>query len=128
MAEPDPEPEPEPRLDSCRAATRGPTPAATGNHDPGGDPEMTSFFEMHKVRALKALRLSYGIASRLARVAPDEALVVHDSGVRGRFDVPANFQKEYKRTHAGPVRDWTIQPGTPVSRRIMMGRVNEVLY
>ena len=42
----------------------------------------------------EAIRLSYGVASRLQRISPDKALVFHD-------------EKKHK--------DWTIPPGTPVS-------------
>ncbi|RYP52696.1 hypothetical protein DL768_002203 [Monosporascus sp. mg162] len=44
----------------------------------------------------EALRLSYGVASRLARIAPDETLKVADDD-------------------GGTGREWLIPPGTPVS-------------
>lgn len=48
----------------------------------------------------EALRLSYGVASRLARIAPDEALTVYPD---------SDDNKNGHRT------TWTIPPGTPVS-------------
>ncbi|OAQ57611.1 oxoglutarate/iron-dependent oxygenase [Pochonia chlamydosporia 170] len=49
----------------------------------------------------EGLRLSYGVATRLARIAPDEALVVQSS-------------KTSKTSRTGS-EEWIIPPGTPVS-------------
>lgn len=50
----------------------------------------------------ESLRLSNGVASRLARIAPDEALTVRPDG-----------DEKSRSGHA--TREWTIPPGTPVS-------------
>lgn len=50
----------------------------------------------------ESLRLSYGVASRLARIAPDEVLKVYDEGSASTAE-------------KGKGREWLIPPGTPVS-------------
>lgn len=57
----------------------------------------------------ESLRLSYGVVSRLARIAPDETLILHPSE---RDTKPGGGSCRDNRRNNTP---WTIPAGTPVS-------------